>query len=299
MQILQRTAYDDLDIKLQIGNLMINVLYIRFLPGSPDRYNKYHCHSSYELHFIPFGYGTLFAEGKSYDITPGTFFLTGPQVYHEQRSHVYDPMGECCINFELTVTKMQRQPSAELPQDEVDHIVRLLLDTKFWFGHDQYDSIRLFEKIRLELDRKLIGYYHNIRNCVSEILISAVRCYSNHRQAEYDLPRRNLNEMREQRLSRLFNNSYEPLTLELIADDLGVSKRQASRIVNRYYHTNYKQKQIDDKMKLAKKLLLTTNLTIQEISVKTGFSSASYFCSRFKQHENVTPTVYRMHMGNR
>jgi AraC-like DNA-binding protein len=294
MQISSRAAFDDLNIKLQIGNLTINVLYIRFLPADPERYNKYHCHSSYELHFIPFGYGSLLAEGKSYRIAPGTFFLTGPQIYHEQRAFPHDPMGECCINFEIHVSKMnkRRQPE-DLPQDEISHIVRTLLSTSFWFGQDEYDSIGLFEKIKLELDRQLVGYYLSIRNYVAQIIVNAVRSYSTNKQADYGLPRRNLNEMREQRLSQFFNTKNAPLTLEMIANDLGLSKRQASRIINQYYHTTFKRKHTDDRIHQAKTLLLTTDLSVKDISGKVGFSSASYFCSTFKQLEGMTPTMFR------
>ena len=43
----------------------------------------------------------------------------------------------------------------------------------------------------------------------------------------------------------------------------------------------------------AEELLITTNLSVEEISGKLGFSSASYFRKILKKHLNITPTGIR------
>lgn len=45
-------------------------------------------------------------------------------------------------------------------------------------------------------------------------------------------------------------------------------------------------------------LLVTTNLTLQEISDKLCFSSVSHFINSFKQKYGVTPTIYRQKTNN-
>ena len=40
-------------------------------------------------------------------------------------------------------------------------------------------------------------------------------------------------------------------------------------------------------------ILIDTNLSIEEVSQSTGFSSASYFTKIFKQHTGITPLKYR------
>ncbi|MBU5305822.1 AraC family transcriptional regulator [Eubacterium callanderi] len=40
-------------------------------------------------------------------------------------------------------------------------------------------------------------------------------------------------------------------------------------------------------------LLKSTNLSISEISVKTGFEDANYFSRQFKKHTGLTPKEYR------
>ena len=47
------------------------------------------------------------------------------------------------------------------------------------------------------------------------------------------------------------------------------------------------------KIDAAKRLLLTTNKTITEISMETGFSSSSHFISNFSKSVGITPLAYR------
>ncbi|GAA3329867.1 hypothetical protein GCM10020331_080090 [Ectobacillus funiculus] len=42
-----------------------------------------------------------------------------------------------------------------------------------------------------------------------------------------------------------------------------------------------------------KKLLLTTNLPIEEVAQETGYQTAKYFIKLFKEYEGITPSKYR------
>ena len=54
--------------------------------------------------------------------------------------------------------------------------------------------------------------------------------------------------------------------------------------------TEYKNTQ---KLAKAKRLLISTEKNITEISNECGFESSSYFAELFKSYENLTPTNYR------
>ena len=47
------------------------------------------------------------------------------------------------------------------------------------------------------------------------------------------------------------------------------------------------------KMDWAKELLLTTDMSVAEISENLGFNEAGYFIKLFKKHEGITPNLYR------
>lgn len=52
------------------------------------------------------------------------------------------------------------------------------------------------------------------------------------------------------------------------------------------------------KIDAGKRLLLTTNKTITEISMETGFSSSSHFISNFYKSVGTTPNAYRKNIDN-
>ncbi|CAG7623946.1 HTH-type transcriptional activator RhaR [Paenibacillus solanacearum] len=291
MEIPYRRDYDDLDLRVQMGHLQINVWYIRFVPASM-RTNKKHAHGGYELHFIPYGYGQLIAEGNHYRITPNTFYLTGPLVYHEQTTDADNPLAECCINFDITVTK-KRNDDNEFLRIETDALIETLSSTRFWFGEDAYGSIGLFQRIMDELDNRLVGYYHNIRSYVSQIIVNAVRSYRGENKADYALPRKTLNEKREHLLDALMNREPSDLSLEQMASALKVSKRHLHRLMKKQFHMTFKQKLSQEKLEIAKKLLTETQLTVDEVARTAEYSSSSYFCKKFKALTGMSPTAYR------
>ena len=114
--------YDDFDIKIAIDTLLINIIHIAFLPASSKLHISNHCHSCYELHYIPYGKGTLIANDKKYMITPGTFYLTGPGVYHEQISDTEDPMAECGLSFSFSICNRKKK-SFTVPKEELDQLI--------------------------------------------------------------------------------------------------------------------------------------------------------------------------------
>lgn len=50
---------------------------------------------------------------------------------------------------------------------------------------------------------------------------------------------------------------------------------------------------IDLRIRQAKELLHSTDMTVNDISMSVGYYNASSFIRRFKQHEGVTPNEYR------
>ncbi|WP_322803170.1 helix-turn-helix transcriptional regulator [Vibrio alfacsensis] len=50
---------------------------------------------------------------------------------------------------------------------------------------------------------------------------------------------------------------------------------------------------LEIRLKNAKKMLLSTDLTISEIALSSGFNSSSYFCKRFKENFYCSPSDFR------
>lgn len=82
------------------------------------------------------------------------------------------------------------------------------------------------------------------------------------------------------------------------AEKLCVSVRYLSKITNDVVGLSPKKVIIDYIIQEAKVLLETTNLNIQEISNKLGFTSQTFFTSFFKRNAGTTPNAYLLSLSN-
>lgn len=292
--IPEQKRYQDLDLKLQMNNLIINVFYISFEPGGPDWIIGNHCHNTYELHFIPYGRGVLRIDQESYDIVPETFYVTGPGVYHKQIFDSGDPMAECCINFDLIqLERYEEKRNHEFLQPEVDLIARTFCETPFWFGRDDLQTHELFRKIRDEFENRYIGYHANICSLIIEVIVNAVRCFTRHQKATYEIPGKSLEDNKRQILDFSMEYEFQTISIEEIARRLGVSVRQAERVIKQYFGMSFREKMNDTRLKQAKHRLRETNLPIEQVAEEVGFKNTTYFRALFKSAEQMTPQEYR------
>lgn len=291
MRNIEQRNYDDLDIKINIGKLSINISYIRFTPSIPDWTVANHSHSSYELHYIPHGKGILRINQNKYDIVPGTFYLTGPGVYHEQATDKIDPMTEYCINFDYNVKKSNSSKDST-PSQEIDMLVQALGEFNFWFGHDENANMELFERIYDELNTQLVGYYTSVRNYITQIIINVLRYYLK-QKASYIIPRKTLNDNRRQTLDKLLYENYKDITMNQLADNLMLSTRQLDRVIKQLYSVSFKEKLLSIRVDNAVQLLRNTDLSVEDIAVKTGFNHSSYLSRTIKSRTGLSPTAHR------
>jgi signal transduction histidine kinase/DNA-binding response OmpR family regulator len=86
--------------------------------------------------------------------------------------------------------------------------------------------------------------------------------------------------------------------VEKLSREMGLSRVQLYRKVQALLNMNVMDYLTEIRLKRAKHLLRETTKTMAEIADATGFSSAAYFTTFFKQHTSKTPSEYRkMGMG--
>ncbi len=88
-------------------------------------------------------------------------------------------------------------------------------------------------------------------------------------------------------------NYYEPLTLQQLADYLGINKSYFCTIFKKVTKQSFSPYINNLRIEKSKELLIDTNDSILEIALATGFSSASYFNNIFKKVVGMTPVAYR------
>jgi len=86
---------------------------------------------------------------------------------------------------------------------------------------------------------------------------------------------------------------YQSVTLESIAAEFGYSPAYFSTMFKKTLSVTFSEKLLELKIERAKRLLISTGLTIEEIARRTGFTEKSYFHRSFKKRLGMTPRRYR------
>ena len=94
-------------------------------------------------------------------------------------------------------------------------------------------------------------------------------------------------------ISFIQENFAEKLTLEDIADSAAVSTRECLRCFKSAIHQSPMDYLIEYRVRTAKKMLETTDLSITDIALRCGFNSNSYFTKLFHRICGKTPNAYR------
>ncbi len=88
-------------------------------------------------------------------------------------------------------------------------------------------------------------------------------------------------------------NLSEPLSLEQVANQVFVCKAYLSELFSNCTGVKFSEYVAMQRVEHAKKLLICSNQSIQEISQNCGFSSAAYFSSVFTRMAGKSPRKFR------
>ncbi len=89
------------------------------------------------------------------------------------------------------------------------------------------------------------------------------------------------------------SNIEQPISPEDIADRLGLGYSWFRRMFKRYTGVSPLQYQTQQRLLMAKELLTSTELRVNEIAYRLNFENGSQFATFFKKLEQITPSDYR------
>ncbi|MBR2235890.1 MAG: AraC family transcriptional regulator [Prevotella sp.] len=92
---------------------------------------------------------------------------------------------------------------------------------------------------------------------------------------------------------RIREELESPLTIQQVADDLGMSYSNFRKLFKEYTGLSPATYQQDLRLQRAKELLTTTNMSIKEIAYQLNFDSPDYFSAKFKIKTGRKPSDLR------
>ncbi|MDE6413478.1 MAG: AraC family ligand binding domain-containing protein, partial [Eubacterium sp.] len=198
----------------------------KIFSGTIDGIIQMHAHTKngYELHLIDNGYGVLDTADGSYKLSKNILYVTGPNVMHKQTPDFENPMHELCIYLEIPKSK------------KFDRAFELFTSKPFWIGKSNA-AIRHIFKIMLEENESNELLKESILSSLTiRLIVEMTRLYYPNESSPNDLLKNSdLNESRSWILDQLLLEDCSNVKLEDFAKNMGVSSRQAERIIKEYY----------------------------------------------------------------
>lgn len=98
--------------------------------------------------------------------------------------------------------------------------------------------------------------------------------------------------------SYLLEHYGENIRLDTLSQEFSVSKYHLQRVFKKYIGQSPLEFLTGVRMTRAKELLRTTDMPVGDIAYKVGLENASYFVSKFRAQEDITPHKYRKYWSN-
>lgn len=90
----------------------------------------------------------------------------------------------------------------------------------------------------------------------------------------------------------IMENYQKNITLEDVAEEIGVSAMYAGQIFKKEMGISFKRYLLEVRVEKAKELLRSGNYRIYEVSQMTGYQTTQYFCNVFKKVTGISPSEF-------
>lgn len=167
----------------------------------------------------------------------------------------------------------------------------------FFVLTDMDEVMALFHRILAVESRDTLAGRMEIQSCVCKILGSLEKYGHPPRTSERNVLRHQQTLMMADQYIR--DHVSEDLSLAMLAKLCNLDPTYFHKLYTAAFGRTPAQQVLSQRILAAKKDLLITDLPLEEIAARCGFSSQTYFCYQFKRVVGKTPGQYRVFMRSR
>lgn len=145
----------------------------------------------------------------------------------------------------------------------------------------------------IDAEKEIASSNHHCKEVASSILRLVLLDMLRIKNCEH-----NTEETLSQRIKNYLNRHYaEEITAEILGQRFGYHPYHLNRVFKKHVGTTVRQYLIDQRIRAAKSMLHSTELTVEEISSAVGISGQAYFSYCFKKCVGISPSEYRAKKG--
>jgi AraC-like DNA-binding protein len=239
------------------------------------------------IFFICVGNGDIILNGERIEIGSNTLIFLGVKD-----NYYFDGEFQALvINFDMTMDFSEyKTPICPVPEDEYDHA--LIFDKTEVVGFTSpiilYADESLGNDITLLCDTYIKGGVYSDAFCsamMKEILADILRAKDETLDSHALLAKRVLLYIKDNAAAIEDNKE--------IAKRFGYHHVYLGEIFKSQIGMTLHAAITDEKLRIASRMLIYTNSSVEEIATASGFSSRNQFCTVFKKHFGTTPLSYR------
>lgn len=235
---------------------------------------KGHHHNGFEIHFIKSGHASYISDNTEYSADTGVAVIIPPSVEHR-------PLSVSCgtEKFALTFSAAEgaRLDFSEYGSVSVRDISKTVSESLLYIQNLYNEKNPLFGALAENRIFELIALFlkPKLTNCDTEAFENS--------------------EGLRIRLAKQFiaDNVLQNLSVSDVAVYCHLSTKQLSRLFVSAVGVTPHTFIANERTEVIKRLLEADELSLREISEKTGFNNEYYFNSFFKKHSGITPLCYR------
>ncbi len=236
----------------------------------PNYYIKRKHNDYYIFEYVVKGKGFIENDGQSYTVEEDDVYILEPGSKHYYHSDYKEPYEKIWINL--------------WGEGIGDVIKKFNLSGKVVFKNS---GCKMYFEQLIHI-ASTSNYTQEIRYTVASVLFQII-CVL----AEKEDSLEPVSKIAKECKKYVDNSLYSKMTIEGIAEILHISKAQLIRQFKKYYGVTPYKYLLTKKLDMAVRLLLTTNMSIGEISDSLAFADEHYFSDIFKKKMGVSPLQYR------
>lgn len=251
-----------------------------------------HYHRHIEILYGIKGHCTIYLDGKQYEFMPDEMVVINSDVVH--RIYGNDEINSyLVIKLDLSVIYEFQDTSPE-----IKYVIPFLmhnLDNKYIFTKDDLkdsDIKKWLFAINDEYNLKMFGYEIAMKSNAINVFLWILRCWNPGGSDDLYVYNNRI-EKAKTALDFIHENYMNQISIIDIAEKCNMNYSYFSRFFKSYAKQSFNDYLNYVRISKAKKLLSSTNLSISDVAEKVGFTSSSYFISKFKKRAGLTPAQFR------
>ncbi len=250
-----------------------------------------HYHDYIEILYPMKGDYEVMLNGTVYQMPERSMFVINAREPHTTRGIYDEDRLLVCIKFIPQVLYSSEQSVTEL-EYSIPYVFQNLGQNRL-FPADILAGTFIpaeFDYICREKENTEYGYELAIRSGILRIFSWVIRYWHNAAQ-DAEVPVLNQNTVHF--IHEYIDKHYAEVNLSDIAQACGFSYYYFSKIFKAYFHRSFNDYVNLVRVNKSIELLADNRLSITEVALRSGFSSASYYIKIFKQLKNISPNTLR------